>query len=1163
MLRLAQRRRRRYFDTASAGATRNGMNVLVLVLRGLSAAQAASRLPRSLGRMRQLHGGGAYTLASSERYSAVSVEGRRVLQALVLGSLGAGFPPSRADTAHSIWRLYRRWGYVSAYAEAGCSTSAGRALGLSLERSPPTDHVLTEPMCELDTQLGARAAGREANLSAGGPPGGAAACGSAHPPRLARAAIDLVLNYTRTFMTEVYASTPKLAVAVVPRMDGRASDLLPEGTDVALEQMLGAVLAAAPDTAVVLTSDVAALRPGPSRRVPAVAAKVEAVTTVAAEAAATTLHILLPKSAGSADTHAALLHNSRLQTSTLDAHATLRQLPMLHDAKGCVSSLQFGSTLRPLFSSQPPLPLCLRRLSRGLPPRTCSAHLPSTGSIVAGRTQDEAPDPSASLGGLGGCSLLLPIAATRSCADAMLPPHVCALAARVYAPALALAPGVASAAEAANPATSAASVAAVGSDPFAPPPHATVAAALRTLRCTLRAARARAAAAVATRAKAAAADTVVGGAVAKLPLESPTCEIVPVAEDGPLLDEVGAAADVFACDAPTFARITDSVLTLSCPASRLPMYSVGLNPKLHVYTHPVRLPNGTEYVAAYCRHIDFRGSACERLGNLSKASNSAALRRQCPSLSHGWVLDVAVANQLRPQVLLRARRKRRQRERAVRRRRIAAASNSSATKGAAGASSRGLGINVLMIMLDSISAARFKRGMPMTHALLEAWAHPTRAPHSPPAARGASSDRGKAGGGNGGVSNGWRSFRFDKFSVVGSNSPRNQLPMLSGLTSLEWERDHGGSALDCIVPGFPEVRASNEHTCDKWVFDAFKSAGYVTYFGTNMCDWGVMEEVYPFDTRAPPTDHHLMEPWCHVDYDVDKLYFRPMTRCLGGRPAHAPLMDYELQFLRNYAAVPRLAWSVYLEGHEPSFRMMGNLDADLSAHLLRLRAEHGENTAVLLLSDHGIHYGNYYDRASAGNQEHSLPLCYALLPRRLLADHPEIEASVSANQDRLVSPFDIHATLLHILSCAMPRRGAYSARGSLPGQLARAPQCCPPMLPSDRRVTRALRTLTRSFCSRCHQVPSAPDNSLLGCGGCPSQAGLATLSCPCQARLRTGRHSVERLPLCADVALSLALASTVFIYGRLRGCHTQSATRIEHNQWSIAASAPAGAARLR
>jgi hypothetical protein len=32
---------------------------------------------------------------------------------------------------------------------------------------------------------------------------------------------------------------------------------------------------------------------------------------------------------------------------------------------------------------------------------------------------------------------------------------------------------------------------------------------------------------------------------------------------------------------------------------------------------------------------------------------------------------------------------------------------------------------------------------------------------------------------------------------------------------------------------------------------------------------------------------------------------------------------------------------------------MGNLDADLAAHLLRLRTAHGEDTAVLLLSDHG------------------------------------------------------------------------------------------------------------------------------------------------------------------------------------------------------------------
>lgn len=124
--------------------------------------------------------------------------------------------------------------------------------------------------------------------------------------------------------------------------------------------------------------------------------------------------------------------------------------------------------------------------------------------------------------------------------------------------------------------------------------------------------------------------------------------------------------------------------------------------------------------------------------------------------------------------------------------------------------------------------------------------------------------------------------------------------------------------------------------------------------------------MYPFHTKHPPTDHHLMEPWCHVDYDVDKLYFRPISRCIGGRHAHSPLMEYERAFLANYRRVPRLSWSVYLEGHEPSFRAMGTLDQDLANHLIAIRKEHGENTAVLLLSDHGIHYGRFFDGSPSG-----------------------------------------------------------------------------------------------------------------------------------------------------------------------------------------------------
>uniref|UniRef100_A0A7S0IZ33 Sulfatase N-terminal domain-containing protein n=1 Tax=Calcidiscus leptoporus TaxID=127549 RepID=A0A7S0IZ33_9EUKA len=421
------------------------------------------------------------------------------------------------------------------------------------------------------------------------------------------------------------------------------------------------------------------------------------------------------------------------------------------------------------------------------------------------------------------------------------------------------------------------------------------------------------------------------------------------------------------------------------------MYSIGLNPRLYKYMEPTLMPNGTEMVSAYCRFPDVRTSACMRLGREGKSSNAAALQRGCPTLGHGWVLDVAVENVPRARLVRRARRLRARWKRAPQATSAAAAPPpTQPLQGTNASAVRGLDVDVIVLMLDSISMRRFAHGMPITHALLEQWA-----------------------GADG--SSPWRSFRFDKFAVVGSNSPRNQLPLMSGYTSLEWARDHGGLALDCIVPGFPEVRAPRSHVCQRWVFDDYKAAGYVTLFGTNMCDWGVMEEVYPFDTHHPPTDHHLMEPWCHVDYDVDKLYFRPMSRCLGGRPAHAPLMHYERQFARNYAHVRTLQWTIYLEGHEPSFRSMGQLDADLAAHLLRLRADHAERTAVLLLSDHGIHYGRYYDGAKAGPQEHTLPLFYALLPRSLLAQRPALKAALCMNQRRLVSPFDVHATLRHIL----------------------------------------------------------------------------------------------------------------------------------------------------
>eukprot|EP00966_Prymnesium_polylepis_P122133 2823114-Prymnesium_polylepis.1 len=52
----------------------------------------------------------------------------------------------------------------------------------------------------------------------------------------------------------------------------------------------------------------------------------------------------------------------------------------------------------------------------------------------------------------------------------------------------------------------------------------------------------------------------------------------------------------------------------------MPMYQLGLHPKLHRYTRPVLLPNATEHVTGYCRHAEFVGSACEAVGRERKPS---------------------------------------------------------------------------------------------------------------------------------------------------------------------------------------------------------------------------------------------------------------------------------------------------------------------------------------------------------------------------------------------------------------------------------------------------------------------------------------------------------------------------------------------------------------
>ena len=380
--RAGARRRRFHGRPAPAPprASAAGVNVVVLILRGVGLDQARRRIPRTRSLLRRLHRSGAYQLASFGAFRALDVDGRRSLHALLHGGSGAS----------DIWRVYRDWGYASAFGEAACSDAGARASGLGLrdeaagaaaEPAARPDHVLLEPFCGLDAQL--RAQRRPS------PP--ARAGGSASAPQLGPAAcvgqsasFEHLLNYTRAFVARAYPDVPKLVVASIP---GSADRAWPADVDAPLSTALGGLLRSAPRTAVFVLSDT-----GPRN-----VATGGAGATAAFAAARPLLQLLVPSNVAPPGV---MVANRRQNASMLDVHATLRELPALeHETR--VAAAMHSASCRAhscAFNASLPPPL--------------SPHL-------------SPPPNSPPLCAVGGCSLLRPLAPRRSCADALVPPSHC------------------------------------------------------------------------------------------------------------------------------------------------------------------------------------------------------------------------------------------------------------------------------------------------------------------------------------------------------------------------------------------------------------------------------------------------------------------------------------------------------------------------------------------------------------------------------------------------------------------------------------------------------------------------------------------------------------------------------------------------------------------
>ncbi|KAH6928706.1 hypothetical protein HPB50_018757 [Hyalomma asiaticum] len=244
-------------------------------------------------------------------------------------------------------------------------------------------------------------------------------------------------------------------------------------------------------------------------------------------------------------------------------------------------------------------------------------------------------------------------------------------------------------------------------------------------------------------------------------------------------------------------------------------------------------------------------------------------------------------------------------------------------------------------------------------------------------------------------------FELRGYTKIGDNSNPNQHALLTGLTYAE-TRQYASE-------GFYDTLTS------RIIWQQYRERGYRTMF---LEDWSSEGIFFRFANgfRRPPTDYYprhaitAMEnssKWVTED--------TTMPRCLGSTMVSEEILDYVALFTTRMRERNFFAFVWINEITHNSLNSAGYADETLRSRLELLHTSGAlDNTVLVLLSDHGLRFGD--SRSTyIGKFEDRQPFAIVAFPSWFLEQHPKAAAILRVNQFRLTTPFDVHATLVELL----------------------------------------------------------------------------------------------------------------------------------------------------
>lgn len=200
------------------------------------------------------------------------------------------------------------------------------------------------------------------------------------------------------------------------------------------------------------------------------------------------------------------------------------------------------------------------------------------------------------------------------------------------------------------------------------------------------------------------------------------------------------------------------------------------------------------------------------------------------------------------------------------------------------------------------------------------------------------------------------------------------------------------------------------------IWKEFRQQGYTTAYAEDGAEKSTFAKNNQIGFNSPPVDYYFRPFTIAAERHLYKENEWSPNVCLGNKYYADYIYRYGIDFAKSHKETPYfgLFWtSTFSRDYANTSSIM---DEQMRDYFEEMHEEEIlENSLVIFLSDHGIRFGATRHTMS-GFYEERLPFLFISVPTWLKESYPEMVENIKSNQNRLTTPYDMHATLKHILA---------------------------------------------------------------------------------------------------------------------------------------------------